>query len=200
METKFEKIRNRSANRNWRIEYIFYPKEQGIRQTKITNPMGYISLSGIILMGVSFSFLFIKKDEIENIITPVLIFFLGFIIAALGSIFHEKIRKKNWQSIQAKCLDHETQLGRTSNGNWTWTMRTLCEFEFEEKEMRCTPEIHWSKRKGEDWKHEYFQKENEDITYCILSVNPDNPHETELQRTKTSNQTQWSTAIMLYVR
>jgi hypothetical protein len=187
-KSKLRKLQEWSDNRkNWRIDYIFYPEDKGYRVTSIKNPMGYVSMIGIFLFLGGFAYLMIKKDEVSNFTMPVSICLTGFVLAAVGSISHELIRKRNWVTIEAHCLDHETKLGRTANNVHLWALRTLCKFEINNQEILCTPEATWPKRKSEAWKDHFIQERIEKQGICMLRVNPNNPHETELLRSKKHN-------------
>ena len=150
--------------------------------------MGWISIAGILLFLTSFAYFMIKQDRNENIELTIAAFVLGFVMAALGSIFHETIRKKGWPTIRAQCLDHETKFGRTPDNHKIWTMRLLCRFRIDEQEIECTPEVFWPKRKGEEWKRSYLAEDSEGALFCSLLVNPENPHETYLLARKEPNQ------------
>jgi hypothetical protein len=131
----------------------------------------------------------IKKDEVSNIMIPLTISLTGFIMGAAGSIFHERMRKRNWVTIEAHCLDYETKLGRTIDNSHLWALRTLCKFEINNQEILCTPETTWPKKKGEAWKDHFIQERIENQGICMLRVNPNNPYETELIRPQKHNKT-----------
>ena len=146
----------------------------------IENPMGIVSLLGMILFLGGFAYLIIKRESIENIAMPVSVCILGVVLGAVGSILHEKVRKGNWVMVSAECLDHETKLGRTPQNAHLWALRALCRFELNGSEIDCTPEITWPKRKGEDWKDIFISTEST----CMLLVNPERPIEVELLKLK----------------
>jgi hypothetical protein len=179
-ENKIRRLQNWAANRHWRIDYIFYPEDQGLRITKIKNPMGYVCLVGLLLCLSSFAYLMFKQDEVRNLMLPVTLFIVGFVMAAVGTLTHEWIRKRNWLKLEVVCLDYEIQLGCTADHHYIWAMRTLCKFEINGEEILCTPEAHWPKRKGEAWSRRYLQESDEGAGICYLRVDPENPYETEL--------------------
>lgn len=188
---KLRKLQNWSANRNWRIDYIFYPADKGMLVTGIKNPMGVISIVGMLLFLGGFTYIMIRGGELVNIKPPVSVCLFGFAMAAVGSIFHEKIRKRNWPTIAAKVLDYETQSGRTPQNHSIWAIRALCKFEIDDKEITCTPEITWPKRRGEAWKNTYIEEMPDGSKCCHLLVNPENPHETYLVAAKQPT-SRWS--------
>jgi hypothetical protein len=144
--------------------------------------MGWVSISGIFLLLTSLAYLLIKKERNEHMELTIMAFVLGFSMAALGSMFHETIRKRNWPAIRTQCLDHELKLWNRPQR--VCAMRALCKFELDEKEITCTPEISWPKLYGEKRKEKYLEKDSDGLFFCTLLVNPQNPHETYFQKLK----------------
>jgi len=181
-QSKVRKLQDWSANRNWRIEFISWADEDDKPMVKgIENPMGILSLLGVMLFLGGFVYLIVKRELIENLAIPVGICIAGFILGAVGSILHEKVRKQNWVTVNAECLDYETKLGRTSQNAHLWALRALCRFEMNGSEIRCTPETTWPKRKGEEWKNTFIS----DQATCTLLVHRKRPREVELLKLKS---------------
>lgn len=181
VQSKVRKLQDWSANRNWRIDFIPWAEDGDKPMVKgIENPMGILSLLGVMLFLVGFVYLIAKRESIENLAIPVAICVTGVILGAIGSILHEKVRKGNWITVNAECLDYETKLGRTSQRAHLWALRALCRFEVNGCEIQCTPEVTWPKRKGEEWKEKYIS----DQATCILLVNPKRPREVEFLKQK----------------
>jgi hypothetical protein len=182
VQSKVRKFQDWSSNRNWRIDFISWTEDGDKPMVKgIENPMGILSLLGVMLFLGGFIYLIVKRESVENLALPVAVCAIGVILGAVGSILHEKVRKQSWISLDAECLDYETKLGRTSQNAHLWALRALCRFEMNGSEIQCTPEITWPKRKGEAWKSTYIS----DRAICTLLVNPKRPREVELLRQKT---------------
>ena len=180
-QAKIRQIQNWSANRNWRIDFISWAEDESKPMVKgIENPMGLVSLAGMMLFLGGFAYLIIKRASIENIAIPVTACIIGVALGAVGSILHEKVRKGNWITVSGECLDYEAKLGRTSQNAHLWALRALCRFELNGSEIQCTPEVTWPKRKGEGWKDNFISNQ----ATCTLLVNPKRPREVELLKLK----------------
>ena len=180
-QSKIRQFQDWSANRKWRIDFISWAKDESKPMVKgIENPMGFLSLFGMTLFLVGFVYLIIRRESIENLAIPVSACIIGVALGALGSILHERVRKGNWITVTAECLDYETKLGRTSQRAHLWALRALCRFELNGSEIQCTPEITWPKRKGDARKDRFIS----DQATCTLLVNPQRPREVELLRLK----------------
>ena len=180
-QSKIRQIQDRSANRDWRIDFISWAGDDSKPMVKgIENPMGILSLLGMMLFLGGFAYIMIKRGSVENMAIPISTCIIGVGLGAVGSILHEKVRKRNWITVNAECLDYETKLGRTSKNAHLWALRALCRFELNGAEVLCTPEITWPKRKGEEWKYSLISNQ----ATCTLLVNPKRPREVELLRLK----------------
>lgn len=181
IQSKLREVQDWSSNRNWRINFISHAEENKPMVNGIDNPAGFISLLGIFLFIGGFGYIMIKRGSVPDFTAPLSACVVGFLMAALGSILHSKIKKKDWVIVEATCIDYETKLGRTAQNAHLWALRALCEFEIDGKEIRCTPEITWPEKKGEDWKRTFIRDENKSIATCSLRINPSNPRQVEFR-------------------
>ena len=117
-----------------------------------------------------------QRGSIENMSLPLAACVTGFVLAAVGAILQEKLRKQAWISVNAECLDFEIQLGSTAQGGQLWALRALCRFELDGTAiLTCTPETTWPKSQGEGWMESFISKQ----ATCTLLVNPHRPREVE---------------------
>ena len=179
LQSKLRDIQDRSINRNWRIDFISWAEDNKPMLNRIENPMGILPLFGMLLFLAGFGYLIVHGGSVENLSVPISACIAGVSIAITGSILHEKMRKKKWVTVNAECLDYEIQFGRTPQNGHIWALRALCRFEFDGKQVLCTPEMTWSKRKGEEWKHHFISENETTGASCQLLFNPGNPKETE---------------------
>lgn len=166
-------------NRNWRIEYISHAQPGKPMLHTIHNPMGIVSLFGMLLFLGGFIYLFVKRSEAENLVVPITLCVVGLVLAIVSNLLHEKLRKQNWIQVEAKCLDHELIEGRNRENGRVFALRALCEFELNGEAVRCTPESWWPARRGEAPLTNYIRDPGMDFAASRLRVNPENPREVE---------------------
>ena len=162
---------NSSEKTEWRIQPI--PSH---------DPYGRVETNGATLLG---ALLFVEGMVGSlKIGALVLVSIFGLLLALFSLLFRARTFRKNWQKIEAHCIDQEWKKvlgapGLKGGVRMTWTFQLLCEFELHGKRFTVTPD-YWSTFLSERRLEKFLTKVISPDGKCQLWVNPKNPLQAEL--------------------
>ena len=119
------------------------------------------------------------KEHGKNPFLGIYIAIASWAVCLVALAIKNKLKKKDWIFIEAKCVDREIQKVKAHKG-MTWASRILCEFEHCGALIQCTPTVHWSTFRSESDAHQFLGSRIDPSGGCTLKVNPRNPREANL--------------------
>ena len=176
----FKKLRNiqdRSINSGWRIEMISHaPKDMPII-------IGFENWAGCLAVISAIGFVVGCIMEIKDQDSlGIYIVFGSFSVCLFALGMKIFLTKKDWIFVRAKCLDREVTRVRSRNGGSSYGSRVLCEFNYNNVSIQCTPVVHWTTQTCEDDAHELLNSRIDPDGECILKANPNNFKEANLAK------------------
>ena len=159
-----------SLEDEWKIKYIPY-------QTKPTMVKNYGALVGasIFISGVFIpSMLGLHSHWI------LWICLLGLTVMFSSLLISGRSERKNWIKLEAYCIDSEIkqELSMDPEGGKTWNFRLICQYTFNGKTYRVTPDF-WRSFATESGIKRFLEKNIHSNSTCQLYINPENPLQTE---------------------
>ena len=174
----FKELRNvqdDSINSGWRIKFISYaPKDTPII-IGFENWAG--CLAGISIIGFLGGIIMSIKDQDS---LGIYIALGSFLVCLFALVIKNFLLQKDWIFVRAKCLDREVTRVRSRNGGPSYGSRILCEFNYNDVCIQCTPQVTWITHSTEDNAHKFLNSQIDENGECILKVNPHNLKEANL--------------------
>jgi hypothetical protein len=167
------------ANAGWRIKQISHAPDGKPVVVGFENWAGYVAVFSIIGFPIGCGWAIYLKEHNQNPFPGIYIAIASWAVCLVALAIKNKIKKKDWLLIEAKCLDREVRKVAASKGV-TWASRILCEFEHGGTTVQCTPTVHWSTFRSESAAQDFLKSRIDPNGGCTLKVNPRNPREANL--------------------
>ena len=179
MQSTLRKIQDDLANAGWRINHISHAPEGKPVVVGFENWAGYVTVIAAIPFPIALGIAIYKGENGRDPLPWVYLAIASWAICLAGLVVKNKIKKKDWIYVDAKCIDREVRKGSGRNGT-IWASRILCEFEHNGITIQCTPTVHWSTWRSESDAHQFIDSRIDPSGGCTLKVNPRNPREANL--------------------
>jgi hypothetical protein len=197
------KLQDDRANRGWRIQRI-NPAPEGRPEMFVGSPWP-ILLALLFLSFVAYILLFplVRAAAREgaglgSVLNSISCTFAGLLLllgvpllVALAHTVSQRVRGRGprWVEIEARCLDRDIQPVAEYRGRQTqegWSYRLLCEFNFEGRTYRATPEgyaeMRWHMFPSAEAVAEFLERHIGPEGRCRLCINARNPRQCRLKK------------------
>ena len=179
MQSTLRKIQDDLANAGWRIHQISHAPDGKPVVVGFENWAGYVAVISIIGFPIGCGMAIYLKEHGRNPFPGIYIAIASWAICLVSLAIKNKLKKKDWIFIDAKCVDREVRKVRAHKG-MTWASRILCEFEYGGSLIKCTPTVHWNTWRSESDAHHFLDSRIDPNGGCSLKINPRNPKEANL--------------------
>lgn len=183
MQSTLRNIQDDLANRGWRIKQISHAADGKPVIIGFENWAGYIAAISIIGFPIGCGMAIYLKEHDRNPFPGIYIAIASWAACLAALAIKNKLKKKDWIFIDAKCVDREIRKATGHKGT-TWACRILCEFEHHGALIQCTPTVHWSTFRSESDAHQFLDLRIDPSGGCTLKINPRNPREANLSPRK----------------
>ncbi len=179
MQSTLRKIQDDLANAGWRIKQISHAPDGKPVVVGFENWAGYVAVISIIGFPIGCGMAIYLKEHHQNPFPGIYIAIASWAVCLGALAIKNKLLKKNWIFIEAKCVDREIRKVASSEGA-TWASRILCEFDHAGSLIQCTPTVHWSTFRSESAAEQFLSSRIDPSGGCTLKVNPKNIKEANL--------------------
>jgi hypothetical protein len=179
MQSTLRKLQDDLANAGWRIRQISHAPDGKPVVVGFENWAGYVAVVSIIGFPIGCGMAIYLKEHGRNPFPGIYLAIASWALCLIALAIKNKLKKKDWIFIEAKCLDRETRRVAARKGI-TWASRILCEFEHDGIPVQCTPTVHWSTFPSESRALEFLNSRIDPSGGCTLRINPRNPKEANL--------------------
>lgn len=171
-------------NAGWRIKQISYAADGKPVIIGFENWAGFLALVSIAGFPIGCGWAVYLAERHRNPFPGVYLAAASWAVCLTALAIKNRLKKKNWIFVDAKCLDREVRHLKTHGGG-KWASRVLCEFEHSGVLIQCTPTVHWSSFRSEAEAHRFLDSRIDIGGGCVLKVNPLNPKEANLSNRRT---------------
>ena len=178
-------------NAGWRIQMI--PYDNTCKPAVIFN--GVASLGALVVIaGCLLAFntaypgrLPVRFSPRDGVTIGLAVAAGGFLLAIFGVWSKALGKRKDWELVDARCVDRELKKillpispspDSISTLGWFW--RLVCEYEFRGQSYRVTRQVQWINFNSEAASMKFMEENVSTNGQCKLHVNPKNPLQTEL--------------------
>lgn len=183
MQSTLRKIQDDLANAGWRIPQISHAADGKPVVVGFENWAGYLAVVSIIGFPIGCGMAIYSKEHGQNPFPGIYIAIASWAVCLIALAIKNKLKKKDWIFIEAKCLDREIRKVKAHKG-MTWASRILCEFEHCGVLTQCTPAVHWTTFRSESDAQQFLNSRIDPEGGCTLRVNPRNLKEANLSARK----------------
>lgn len=175
---RIRQLQDDIRNRGWRIHWIPW-QEEGKPEYIYNTPFSlFTSFLGVSMFLGAIAYILYNRIDYDNAPKETIILIttaiLGLFVAILGRIYADYKMRKDWIELVARCVDREIAKTKDSDGDTVWVYRLLCEFDFQGKKYKVTPEIP-NIFNSEKKVREYLDKNISADGFCRLFIDPKNP-------------------------
>ena len=180
MQGKLREVQDRFANAGWRIQHISHAEDGKPMIIGFENWAGYVAVFAMLGFPVGVGMAIYLKKHGDSPSMGVTIAAISWLICMLAVAMKNKLKKKDWGTVDATCIDREVLKVIAKQGGPTWAVRILCEIQHDGAVLQCTPTVRWSTFKAESDAYAFLNSRIDDNSSCRLKINLRNPLEANL--------------------
>ena len=176
IENKLRNFQDQIRDAGWRIKWIPW-QEQGRPEYVYNTPFTLITgLGGAALFIGALIWLMVLKSAQPLALAAAAV---GLLMIIFGRIYAAFNKQSDWICIDAACIEREIkqcEFYSEGNMNYVWEYRVLCEFTFNGRKYRVTPEAsHIMSFVTESGAQDYLNERIQPDGKCRLWIDPRNP-------------------------
>ena len=148
IQNSLRNVQDRVRNAGWRIPWIPWQepgKPEYVYNTPVTLITGFGGVA-VFLFGLWYAVHATGNPNNDirllprNIWAAVAVAVSGLLVTVVGRIYAAVHKQAGWKPVIARCIDREIRKCKDAEGSTVWDYRLLCEFDFNGRIYRVTPE------------------------------------------------------------